>query len=85
MNGSDAAAGSLLLYIFICGILIGIFALVCWASNREDSQHSLKRNPPGNVSGGVRRVVGVGRREGRFGQSPRWPGDQPEQGRGVNP
>ena len=66
---SDAAAGSLLLYIFICGVLVGAFVVVCWASNRKGDRHSLRENPPGRVSGGVRKLVGVSHREGgRYGR-----------------
>lgn len=77
---SDVAAGSLLLYMFICGVLVGIFAIVCWASNWEDSQHSLKKDPPGNASGGVRRLVGVGRRPGSRSRLPGRPGGRLGQG-----
>jgi len=81
---SDAAAGSLLLWMFICGVLVGIFVIVCWASNSEDGQHSLKKDPPDNASGGVRRLVGVGRRPGERGPCPKRAADRLGDGRRLD-
>ena len=74
---SDAAAGSMLLFIFICGTVAGIFVIVCWASGRD----SLSRRPPGNASGGVRRLIGVGRREEEPERSPESSGERAGQER----
>ena len=81
---SNAAAGSLLLWVFIFGVLFGIFVIVCWASNWEDGQHSLKKDPPDNASGGVRRLVGVGRRPGVRGPFPQRPADRLGRGRRLD-
>lgn len=54
----------LFLIVFIAGTLIGIFLIVCWASNWEDRKKTIKGPPPGNGTGGARHLTGVGRREG---------------------
>ncbi|HUN37477.1 MAG TPA: hypothetical protein VMU95_36235 [Trebonia sp.] len=50
--------------VFIAGTLIGIFLIVCWASNNEDKKKTIKGPPPGNGTGGARHLTGVGRRGG---------------------
>ena len=50
------------LLVFIAGTLIGIFGISCWSYNREDRKKTIKGPPPGNGTGGVRHLTGVGRR-----------------------
>jgi hypothetical protein len=59
----------LFLIVFIAGTLIGIFLIVCWASNREDRRKTIKGPPPGNGTGGVRHLTGVGRRDSTLDRS----------------
>jgi len=54
----------LFIIVFIAGTLIGIFLIVCWASKHEDKKKSIKGPPPGNGTGGVRHLTGVGHRDG---------------------
>ena len=61
MHGNDAAA--LLLYLFIIGVVVGVFLIVSWASYREDSLKSLRGAPPDNACGGARRINGISRRD----------------------
>jgi hypothetical protein len=48
--------------VFLAGALVGIFVIVCWASNHEDKNKSIKGPPAGNGTGGVRHLIGVGKR-----------------------
>jgi hypothetical protein len=69
--------------VFLAGTLVGIFVIVCWASNREDKKRSIKGPPPGNGTGGVRHLTGVGKRGttgDRFAARP----PQRRHGRGQN-
>jgi len=54
----------LFLIVFIAGTLIGIFLIVCWASNHEDKKKTIKGPAPGNGTGGARHLTGVGHRDG---------------------
>jgi hypothetical protein len=67
---------------FIAGTLVGIFLIVCWASNREDTMKSIKGPPPGNGCGGARRLTGVGRRGPTSGRLSDNTGRQYRSGRG---
>jgi hypothetical protein len=78
----DAGIAVLILMVFLSGIVLGIFVIVSWASNREDRRKSLKGAPSGNGTGGARWVNGVGRRGTPPGQSPERLDPRPSQGRG---
>ena len=63
MNGGDAAAGILLLIIFLAGVMIGVIVIVSRASIREDKHYSVKGTPPDNACGGARSLVGFSHRD----------------------
>ena len=46
-------------FAFLMGVVIAIIGSVCVASRREDRLYSLWEEPPGAVSAGVRRLLGV--------------------------
>jgi hypothetical protein len=78
----------LLLILFLYGIMLGIFVIISWASNREDKKKSLMGPPPGPGCSGARRLVGFSYREAD-GQSPNeraashgWPGQRAGHGWG---
>jgi hypothetical protein len=68
--------------VFLAGTLAGIFAIVCWASNREDKDNSIKGPPRGNGTGGARYLTGVGKRGTARDRSAEHPDPNPGQGRG---
>jgi hypothetical protein len=46
-------------FAFLMGVVIAIIGSVCVASCREDRLYSLWEEPPGAMSAGVRRLLGV--------------------------
>lgn len=46
-------------FAFLMGVVIAIIGSVCVASRREDRLYSLWEEPPGAMSAGVRRLLGV--------------------------
>jgi hypothetical protein len=71
----------LFLIVFLAGTMVGIFVIVCWASNSEDRKKTIKGPPPGNGTGGVRHLTGVGRRDTRLDRSADYSDPHPGQGR----
>jgi hypothetical protein len=64
VSGSSLAVIALLFVIvFISGTTIGIFVIVCWATNREDRQRTLTGTMPDSACAGTRRLNGVSRRD----------------------
>ncbi len=60
MTGSAAAAGFILLAIFLGGVAIGMVTAVAVAVRREDRRFSLSGAAPGAVARGARRLTGFG-------------------------
>ena len=46
-------------FAFPIGVVIAIIGGVCVASRKEDRRYSLWEEPPGAISAGVRRLLGV--------------------------
>ncbi len=44
---------------FIVGVLVGMGAMICLGIRREESRHSLLRQPPGPAAAATRSVVGL--------------------------
>jgi hypothetical protein len=66
LSGSSrtlAVFGILFLIVFLAGTMMGVFVIVCWASNREDRQRTLKGTPPDSAWAGTRRLNGVSRKD----------------------
>jgi hypothetical protein len=80
MEGGIAVAGIAIFIIFLFGVLLGVFAIVCRSIKREDRRRSLKGTPPDAACGGTREFVGVGRRDHQPGQHSPWPGGEHGQG-----
>ena len=84
MNGIDAAAGVMLLVVFLFAVMLGVVAIASRSINREDKHRTLKGAPPDRASGGTRRLVGVGRRDMGLGYAPgHHPGEEDDPGRGL--
>ena len=49
--------------VFLIGVMVGVITMVSMASNKEDRLGTLTRQPPDVIARGVRRLVGLGRRD----------------------
>jgi hypothetical protein len=52
-----------ILTVFVIGGIAGVIVLSAWAIRREDRDLTLTGQAPNRLSGGVRRVMGVGLRD----------------------
>ncbi len=48
--------------VFVAGVIVAAMALAAWAIRREDRKLTLTGQAPDRLSGGVRRLMGVGLR-----------------------
>jgi hypothetical protein len=75
MSGSEAVLGVVFLAVFLAGVMIGLVIVVSIASNREDRNNSLTREPPDAATRGARRLTGAGCRDISYtpqGHPPHW-------------
>jgi hypothetical protein len=77
MTDIIAAAGIVLLVIYLFGIAVGMIVTACVSFHHDP----LKGRAPDSTCAGTRRLVGVGMRDARSGQSADHPETQHEPGR----